>query len=549
MKNTNSYMKKNWVRAVALAMAVLMLPVFVSCKQSKVQDEAPLVLPTPVPEPKPVSGGELRLPMPTNVNISDPYLVNTEEMLTLYSLVYEGLLRIDNTGKLTASLAETWASDPSGSVWTLSLRSAARWQDNKQRVTAADVKYSYDRIVGMGGISYYSQMINKIESVSVVDDSTVSIAMKEKGISPIYALTFPILRADSSALTLSAGTGPYKVESATSASISLKANDSWWKQKPYIDSIVFLARDNNETALASYEAGQLNMVPTSTVSAGKYRDEGVTYVLDMLTQTAEMLIINQSNEKLRDVNVRKAIAYALDRSEIIANIYMNRAQACDVPIAPDSWIYDGTSKVYDYDQDKAIALMKEAGWSDVDSDGKLERDGRYYDEFMLTLLVSSSTDTTRMEAAQMIADQLLKLGITVEIKTANYTLGSSENELLTALAEGKFDIALLGFNLGRDANLASIIYRDGERNYGKITNAHLEDLVAAVNTATDEQTYMKAAAQLQQALINEMPFIMLYFRQNSIVYSSAIKGLSDVREPDIFRTVSKWYINTDAKAQ
>lgn len=121
------------------------------------------------------------------------------------------------------------------------------------------------------------------------------------------------------------------LESWSGEQARLVANEAWWKQRPYLDAITFLERDSNDTALASYRAGQLDMVPSSNTSVGSYRDDN-TIVLDIMTQTAELLLINNTNANLRDINVRKALACALDRGQIISNIYMNRAQPCDVPI-------------------------------------------------------------------------------------------------------------------------------------------------------------------------------------------------------------------------
>ena len=144
----------------------------------------------------------------------------------------------------------------------------------------------------------------------------------------------------------------------------------------------------------------------------------------------------------------------------------------------------------------------------------------------------------------MVADQLGAIGITVEVVDASYVLGDSESDYMTALKNGDFDLAMVGFNLGRDADLSSLINRDGANNYGKFTNAYLESLVESMNTADDEALYQAASHEMQQAIVQELPFITLYFRQNSIVYSTKIQGLTDVREPDIFRTVSRWYIDT-----
>lgn len=536
---------KQLKRVLALCLVLVAAFSSVSCAKTEQPQETPIVLPTPTPAPVPAQGGEITLPMPTNADLLDPLLVNTEEMLNVFSLIFEGLLSVDQTSVLTAGLAETWSADETGRVWTVKLRSSARWHDNNEKVTAADVKYTYDRVKSMAS-SYYAYHAAKIESVDVLDDYTVRFTMKKAGLSSLYALTVPVMRADSASASVPVGTGPFQVTALTGERIELSANENWWKQRPYLDKITFLARDNNETALASYAAGQLDMVPTSAVTAGKYREEGITTVYDILTQNAEILFFNSSNAALQDINVRKALACGIDRGTIITNIYMNRAQACDVPFAPDSWLYDSSSKVYDYDPDRALSLLLESGYKDADGDGYLEQSGMRYEELKFTLLVTDTADNLREGAANEIAAQLEKLGIQIEVVAAPYSLTEADNDFLKKLSSGEFDLALCGFNLARDGIVSQFVDANGSLNYGGFSSDKLTTLAQAVVTAADETAYRSAASAVQQQFVQELPFLTLYFRLNSIVYDSAIQGVSGIREPDTLRTVDKWYLYTQS---
>lgn len=536
---------KRLKRVLALCFVLVAAFSSVSCTKTEQPQETPIVLPTPTPAPVPAQGGEITLPMPTNADLLDPLLVNTEEMLNVFSLIFEGLLSVDQTSALTAGLAETWSVDETGRVWTVKLRNSARWHDNNEKVTAADVKYTYDRVKSMAS-SYYAYHAAKIESVDVLDDYTVRFTMKKAGLSSLYALTVPVMRADSASATMPVGTGPFQVTSMTGERIELSANETWWKQRPYLDKITFLARDNNETALASYAAGQLDMVPTSAVTAGKYREEGITTVYDILTQNAEILFFNSANAALQDINVRKALACGIDRGTIITNIYMNRAQACDVPFAPDSWLYDSSSKVYDYDPDRALSLLLESGYKDADGDGYLEESGMRYEELKFTLLVTDTADNLREGAASEIAAQLGKLGIQIEVVAAPYSLTEADNEFLKKLSSGEFDLALCGFNLARDGIVSQFVDANGSQNYGGFSSDKLTTLAEDLVTAADETAYRSAASAMQQQFVQELPFLTLYFRLNSIVYDSAIQGVSGMREPDTLRTADKWYLYTQS---
>ncbi len=506
-------------------------------------EEAMPALLAPTPTPSPVRGGTLRLAMPENADISDPLSVNTKEMLGFFSLIYESLIEIDQSGVVTPCLAENWSCDDTGLVWTMKLRSSARWHDTGLAISASDVIYSFQCIKQSGG--YYSYAADKIDNIQAGENGTVIVTMKQQGLSSLYALNFPIKESPTTAISdRSAGTGPYSISSTIGEKVVLEVNKNWWKEEPYISKIEFYQRSSNDVSIASYAAGQLDMVFTSSLSVGRYREDGVTNVLDIMTQTAEVMLFNYANSDLATKQVRQAIAYAIDRSTIITNVYMNRARACDVPIAPDSWLYNSRSKVYDYNTELALNLFEQAGWADTDGDGYLEKNGRRYEEMTLKLLVNKSTDSTRETAAGVIASQLEAIGIHVEVVTAGFTLGDENSEYVQMLENGEFDIALTGFNLSRDCDILPYIDASGEYNYGGYRGDSLSILAKTLNTARDESACREAADNLQMSFVEELPFATLYFRLSSILYNASVCGLSNEREPNPLSNIANWYIES-----
>lgn len=545
MKNTRNITARSLAArllAVVLAITVAALP---GCRAAQGgADGTALPSPTPSATAEPAPGGRLYMPIGENTVIEDPYAVNTEEAMGLYSLVFEGLVRVDYAHIISPCLAENWSVDETGRIWTLNLRQNVSWHQSSKALDAQDVKYTWDRLKEAGEESYYYYHAQKIQDVVVIDADTVQVIMKRPGISALYSLTFPILCAEGGGANMR-GTGPYQVSSSVPNRIELTANERWWRSAPYIKEVVFEGRVNNETALASYQAGQLNFVPTDLRTAGKYREEGVSNVLDVMTQQAELLVVNYETAALGNVNVRKAIAYAIDRGELVSNVYMNRAQTVDVPIAPDSWLYESKSKVYDYDPAAALELMKEAGWVDSDGDGILESVDSPYTELTLKLLVNETADNTaRSEAAAIIAGHLGEIGVKVAIESAAFTLGDDESGYIQRLNSGDFDMALIGLNLPRDCDFTPLMGKNGVNNFGGYSNAAMDILIQNMVTAATDSDFRDAASAFQLQFIEELPFIMLYFRLNSIVYSDDIQGVGNVREPELFYSIEKWYMKS-----
>lgn len=537
MKKSSADKRLFRIAAALIACCMLCTCAF-GCKKKQSVPVQPEETPEPSASPapvEPVRGGTLRLPMPINASRSDPMDVTTEEMLCLFSLVYDRLLTVNAAGEIEPCLCESWSSDGAG-VWTLRLREGVKWHDSS-KLTANDVAASYNSLVAMAD-SYYKPCLKHIRSVEPTGTLTVRVTMDIPGLMGLYSLTFPIKK--SAELV---GTGAYKLESMDDDTVVLRVNDDWWDRAPYIERVIFAERDSNSTALASYEAGQLNMVPTDIITAGRYAEAGMTNVRDAMTQNMEVLLFNYKNPIFSDASLRKAVAHGINRSRIITNVYSNKARAADVPVPPDSWLYDSRSAVLNYDSEAASALIEEAGYDVVSKEGlRFSRAGGH---LAVKLLTSATTENTlRSDAAQMIASQLGALGFYVEIETKPHTLGSGESDFLKALREGDWDMALVGFSLGRSNELADYLEVSGANNFGGINDPSLALSARQMTSAANEEELREAAYDMQAKFVETVPFVTLYFRLNSVICSADIAGVGTLRMQDLFRDEKDWYLES-----
>lgn len=522
-----------------LALALVCALILPSCSgRRRTEPEA-----TPEPSPtvsateEPTAGGMLRLPMPVNAPHNDPLLVTTEEMLYLFSLVYDSLLTVGPNLELEPCLCESWTSVSPG-VWELHLREGVSWHDGTP-FTAKDVVNTYEALLSLPE-SYYRPCLAHILSVEMTGTYTILLRLDTPGISGLYSLVFPIRKK-----TMLVGTGAYRLERMTDEQVFLIVNRNWWDKLPYITRVVFSERDSNTTALASYEAGQLDMVPTDILTAGKYYDEGKTNVQDVMTQDMEALLFNLRSSVFTDTRLRLAVAHGINRSPIITNVYSNRARAADVPFPPDSWLYDSRCDVLNYDPGAAAQLISDAGYTIVSNeDGLLYSAGGR--SLSVKLLTSATTENTvRSEAANMIASQLANLGFAVEVVAKPHTLGDSESEFMAALRGGDWDVALVGFNLSAGNDLTSYLAPDGANNFGGIRDSQLLALAADLNVSESEEIMRERAFAFQSYFVENAPFLSLYFRLNSVIYSADLAGVGVPREPLLLAGEKNWYFKNE----
>ena len=543
MRNT-----KNSIRNLIISVFLLAAVVITGCGGSVTPEptEAPATSePTQAPEDSTV--GRIRLPMPENMADAedcDPIGVRTEEMYQLFSLVFDTLIGVNGSNMLVPSLAMSWRSGGER-IWLISLRQGVTWHDGSS-FTADDVVNTYDRIRRQTD-GYYSDAAENIVSLMKLDESTIRVEMRSDGLSALYCLNFPITKANSDEVLM--GTGAYRLESMTDEEIKLTVNTDWWGGTPQIETVEFLARGSNDLAIASYEAGMLDFVPTNSLTAKQYSSAGETVVASCMTQQMETLLINHNNTHLRKREFRSAIAHLVDRSSIIANVYMNNARSCDMPVPPDSWLYDSSQVVYGYDRELALSLLTEQGYT-IDEDGNI---GYFGEKVSLRILVGSTPENSvRAEAAQLIADSLTSFGIGVELITANHDTASAspdpeseapysgDTEFVRLLREGNWDLALVGFSLSESNSLSKYLTPSGSNNFGHYSSETMTSLIEIMDSAVDEASLREAAYAVQSEFAEELPFIVLYFRLNSVIYSADIQGIGQLREPRLLENMKNW---------
>ena len=543
MRNT-----KNSIRNLIISVFLLAAVVITGCGGSVTPEptEAPATSePTQAPDGSPV--GRIRLPMPENMADAedcDPIGVRTEEMYQLFSLVFDTLIGVNGSNMLVPSLAMSWRSGGER-IWLISLRQGVTWHDGSS-FTADDVVSTYDRIRRQTD-GYYSDAAENIVSLMKLDESTIRVEMRSDGLSALYCLNFPITKANSDEVLM--GTGAYRLESMTDEEIKLTVNTDWWGGTPQIETVEFIARSSNDLAIASYEAGMLDFVPTNSLTAKQYSSAGETVVASCMTQQMETLLINHNNTHLRKREFRSAIAHLIDRSSIIANVYMNNARSCDMPVPPDSWLYDSSQVVYGYDRELALSLLTEQGYT-IDEDGNI---GYFGEKVSLRILVGSTPENSvRAEAAQLIADSLTSFGIGVELITANHDTASAspdpeseapysgDTEFVRLLREGNWDLALVGFSLSESNSLSKYLTPSGSNNFGHYSSETMTSLIEIMDSAVDEASLREAAYAVQSEFAEELPFIVLYFRLNSVIYSADIQGIGQLREPRLLENMKDW---------
>jgi peptide/nickel transport system substrate-binding protein len=253
--------------------------------------------------------------------------------------------------------------------------------------------------------------------------------------------------------------------------------------------------------------------------------------VDYSTLTYEMLIPNNKKQIFNDVRTRQAIMYAIDTSIIAKNIYMDMVMESEVPVITGSWLYEPQSAVYYKSPERALMLLKEAGWGDYNGDGILDKvvDGILVQlEFTITTCVDDAANT-RAHAAELISDQLKILGISINVSTV------SKSTLQKRLKNRDFEMVLCGMNLSIMPDLTFLLDSEGRMNYSGYSSAEMNKLLDGLRKTTDETEFKSVMSQIQLKIAEDLPFMGLFFRKGTLMTTSQVSGLGAIIEGDVFK--------------
>jgi peptide/nickel transport system substrate-binding protein len=320
---------------------------------------------------KPVPGGSLTVAQGVEPPGLDPTTATSAAIpRVVYSNIFEGLVKIDRDGQIAPALAEKYTMTRDGKEYTFLLKRGVTFHDGKA-FDAEDVKFTFSRLqdpkAGIAHPEYYTD----IESVQAVDSHTVKI--KLKAVNSLFL--FNLARPDSIIVNRQAvdklktspiGTGPFKfAEWARGNHITLTKFDGYHRKGlPYLDKVTFKFIGDPSAQIASLKAGDIDVIgyDVSPENARLLEKDPKYKVLDGNTTNKVILSTNNSRKPFTDVRVRRAMAYAIDRTAIIKGAMSGYGVPIGSHMEPGNPYHIDLLSAYPYNPEKARQLLKEAGY-------------------------------------------------------------------------------------------------------------------------------------------------------------------------------------------
>lgn len=452
----------------------------------------------------------------------DPHKTTAYFSFEVLENVFDTLVEPDENLEMRPALADSWQISPDQLTWTFQLRDGVTFHDGSP-FTADDVVYSYRRIVDekLANADKFSAVadVTAPDPLTVViqlDRPTPNLLTNLGGFKGMAIVSRRNVESGQIA-THPVGTGPFEFLGQKSGdSITLKANPSYWGGAPDISGVTFRFISEPSTALSALQAGEIDWtdsVPTQRVAQLR-EDDSITLAVTA-SNDYWYLALNEARPPWNDVRVRQAVAYGIDRDAIVAATSYGTATANQLAIPENNPWYTPYHR-YRYDLDTAERLLDEAGVGDVGLD----------------LLVTSEYPET-VTAAQIIADNLAPLGITVNIRTVDFASWLDEQNT------GNFDMLMMGWlgNIDPDDFYYAQHHSQGTSNAQKFSDPEVDRLLDAGRVETDRQTrgalYDKAAT----LIADKVSYIFLYNPSVIQAWTPALTGYAARRDAAVrFRT-------------
>lgn len=464
----------------------------------------------------------------------NPLVAEEREFQSLTALIYEGLYSLDDNMEPQLNLAEK--CDIQGNTWIITMRKDIFFH-NGAPVTAYDVEATINEILRLAEmkLGQYSQLKYIIKSVSVNDAASLVLTMNRTYYGNYFALTFPVLPADQVQADNPYGSGPYKVDAFLPANyLHLSANEAWRNGAPYVKHINVSLLAENRLLLDAYEFNRVDAAITRSASAGQYRTGVTNLNIPYRTNQLEVLLMNNHRSFITsDERIRKAIRYAIDVDAICASVYSGTATRTDTPMPYGTWMYSANEAHYEYNPEKAKALLKECGWEHLDGDTTLDKfENNEKTSLSLSLLVYEEQDNNvRAPAAYLIESMLESVGFSVNVSTVTFARASEK------LRASSFDLCLAAFQMDVVPDPGFLLMSNNTGNYGLYKSADMDNLFKKLRTTMDKGAYQSLLAQIQEQFGKDCPFLCLYYRSGAVLTRKVFTNAYDIREPEILRGI------------
>ena len=352
---------------------------------------------------------ELRYGFTTEPTTLDPLnSANTADGRSILFNIFEGLIKPNTDGTFKPAIAQSWTIEQNSMQYNFILRNGVRFHDGTL-LTPSDVKFSLDTAIAEG-----FHGLGNIAEVRVRGTNQISVILKTPDPDFLPFLTVGIVKTGNNNRERNViGTGPFRLESYTPQRnlIMIKFNDYWQNNLPHLDRVTITFYANYDSLMVALRGGSIDCAFITGAMAAQL-DRRQFDIIHNNSAAVQLLALNNAVSPLNDIRVRRAINHGIDVRGIIDAAFFGEGTPSGSPIIPGLSAYYQNNLSYEYNPDLARSLLTQAGFTNAN---RLS--------FEITV---PSNFTMHVDTAQVIVNQLERIGVNAGIKLVDWSTWLSE---------------------------------------------------------------------------------------------------------------------------
>ncbi len=418
-----------------------------------------------------------------DMTILNPILSTDGGSSDVHQFLWTRLFEVDPMSGLPIPGLTSWEISEDGMTYTFTIRDGAIWSDGEP-ITAYDVEFTYQAIISDSVESPRKSDMSLIDSLTVMDEQTFEIVLGEvnctfwsnlNSLVPIpahkYAEDFSDMMTSDFNINPDISSGPYLLDEHQADEYTrMRANPDYWQGAPAAPFLLVRVLPDPAIQNQALMAGEIDYAYMYPDELEQLPSLDGLNVFSFPLHNTPILALNWADPEnpmpawdedgnrveqaphpiFSDVRVRQAVAMGYDKEAILSTLGEGNGVRLTSSVIPTiTWAYNPELTPWPYDPERALALLAEAGWTDTDGDGILDKDGQ-----PLAFEILSSPLTDLWENIALVAqDQLSQLGMDVTLTTLEW--GAFIND---RLLPQQFDALVVGFGGGSIPDPNAIAY-------------------------------------------------------------------------------------------
>jgi peptide/nickel transport system substrate-binding protein len=451
----------------------------------------------------------------------DPALVDDGESGKIIVNIYEGLLKYNkDSTKVEPSLAESWDVSKDGLSYTFHLRKGVKFQDGTD-FNAEAVKYNIDRQLpdkATEDMSYAGFVYGAVKDVEVVDENTVKINLKTPSTpflnnlamcmaAPIISPT-ALKKYNNNVNEHPVGTGPYTFVSWTkSQNVVLTRNDNYWGDKAKIKNVIFKFIPDNSARVVALNNGEADLIDGIDSTVVDQIKQGGGQIFQSPGMSTNYLASNVTKSPTKDVEVRKAIAQAINVPELVKSLYKGYAETATSILPTFMAGYDKSISQVAYDPDAAKKAFAAKGITSL---------------HMITYTNPRPYNPANGQAlAEAVMGYLDKVGVKCQLDSYDW---ATYKEKIKA---GDYDVCFYGWigDNGDPDNFMNLLSdQDPTMNVARYNNSKFNEGIQKAVAMPEGNERSKAYTDLEKMAAADAVWVPISHATNLIAYRPNVKG-------------------------